>query len=90
MIDFVKSFLSGILASNSSDSYVSLSSLGVGNSSKSNFTIDLDVDNLANNAIIFAGFDASFRLGVSSKVTDCLCAIFVCDSNLILNKISLF
>ncbi len=76
MIDFVKSFLSGILASNSSSSSVSLLSLGVGNSSKSNFTIDLDVDNLANNAIISTGFDASFRLGVSFKVTDlCVCNI---------------
>lgn len=75
MIDFVESFLAGILASNSSNSSVSLSSLGVGNSSKSNFTIDLDVD-MANNTIISAGFDASFRLGVSFKVTDfCVCNI---------------
>ncbi len=76
-IDFVKSFLSGILASNSSNSSVSLSSLGVGNSSKSNFTIDLDVDNLANNTIISAGFDASFRLGVSFKVTDFVCVQYL-------------
>ena len=70
-IDFVQGFLLGTLASNSSNRS-SLSSLGVGNSSMSNFTIILDVDNLANNTIISAGFDASFRLGVSFKVTEFL------------------
>jgi hypothetical protein len=61
MIDFVKSFLSGVMESNSS----SLSTIGVNNSSKPVFT---GFQDLANNTSISASFDAMLRLGVSLKV----------------------
>ncbi len=89
MIDFVKDFLSGIVASNSSNSS-NLSSLGVGNSSKSTITIDLDLENLANNTLIYAGFDVSFRLGVSFKVTICVFVYLFANSALFLTDYSLF
>lgn len=61
MIDFVKSFLSGVMESNSS----SLSTIGLNNSSKPIFT---GLQDLANNTSVSASFDAMLRLGVSLKV----------------------
>jgi hypothetical protein len=89
VIDFVTDFVSGIVASNSSNSS-SLSSLGVGNSSKSTITIDLDLENLANNTLISAGFDVSFRLGVSFKVSKSLLVYLFATSDLSLTDYSLF
>lgn len=42
--------------------------LGLGNSSAAGFAIDIDLERLADNAVISAYFDAAFHLGVSLKV----------------------
>lgn len=61
VIDFVESFLTGVMESNSS----SLSPIGVGNFSNPIFT---GLHDLANSTSISASFDAMLRLGVSLKV----------------------